>query len=159
MPIVTSIFGASHVGTIVAAPQSQVASFSLIGTEPRLPTVKAIVAGLSWKDGVNVQFTHTMGDEIYMNVFGNRMGTLTIEGVTFAAEGKSKKCVGNIHGIQGVIDWYKENRVSANDTAIVVTVGGKEPISGYLVGASYQAKDPQNWTINYRLDIATVPRS
>ena len=157
MALVGSIFGKNTpVGAVVAVADSRMATFKLVNVEPKLPLAKGIVSGISWQDGVNVQFTHTMGDDIYMNVFGNRMGTMTIKGIAFSAyECKDT----DEHGVIEYIDWYKDNRVSKKLAAIVVTVGGKEAIDGYLIGASYNTDDTEHWLVNYQLQVATVPRS
>ena len=151
-----SIFAGGNIGTVVLAKSTRTATFSMVKVKPPMPTKVGLISGISWQDGVNAQFTHTMGDDIYMNVFGNRMGTLTIKGIAFAdfeCKGASK------HGVIDIIDWYKEQRVSATGKKIVVTVGGTEAISGFLVAASYSTDDTENWLVGYQLEVATVPRA
>ena len=151
-----SIFAGGNIGAVVLAKSVRPATFSMVATKPRMPTKIGLISGIQWQDGVNAQFPHTMGDDIYMNVFGNRMGTLTIKGIAFSdfeCKGASK------HGIIDIIDWYKEHRVSTTGKNIIVTVGGTEAISGFLIGASYSTDDTENWLVGYQLEVATVPRA
>jgi hypothetical protein len=165
MPLVKSLFGEQPIGAVALVRGSRIAHFSLLETDPKITSTKAIITGFAWQDGVNVQFTHTMGDDIYMNIFGNRMGTLTINGVAFASVARAG-IVGcdspptvRAHGIISVIDWYRENRVSTKQSSIKVTVGGEASVAGYLISATYRIDDPEKWMMNYQLQIATVPRS
>jgi len=165
MPLVKSLFGEQPIGAVALVRGSRIAHFSLLETDPKITSTKAIITGFAWQDGVNVQFTHTMGDDIYMNIFGNRMGMLTINGIAFASVARAgivgcdPDPVPRQHGIISVIDWYEENRVSTKQSAIKVTIGGTVTVSGYLTSASYQINEPEKWMMNYQLQIATVPRS
>jgi hypothetical protein len=151
-----SVYAANPIGSVTLQPDARTANFSLVDGDPKIPTTKGIVTGISWKDGVNVQFTHTMGDDIYMNIFGNRMGTMTVKGVAFADLG----CKGaSEHGIIKTIKWYRDNRVSTKQAKIIIKVGGSEAIDGFLIGASYHTDDTEHWMVNYQLEVATVPRS
>ena len=155
-----SIFTGSPIGAVALVKGSKTASFSLIGVTPKTPSKKAIVTAFSWQDGVNVQFTHTMGDDVYMNVFGNRMGTLTIDGVAFNSVARTGgNCDSDPHGIVSIIDWYKDNRASTREASILVKIGGSASVSGYLVSANYITNNAEHWMVNYKLQVATVPRS
>ena len=129
---------------------------------------KAIITSWSFNENVNMQFTHTMGNDIYLNVFGNRIGTFTVNGIAFHARstrniGRDGErilgCGSEHHGIIEIIKWYRRNRIS-NPTAnrIKMTIGGKETIEGFLISASYRANDPVNWAVEYTMQIATVPK-
>jgi|TARA_R110000824_G_scaffold82768_4_gene207414 hypothetical protein len=111
-------------------------------------------------DSVNVQFTHTMGDDIYMNVFGNRMGRMNVNGLAFNSEASTGGgCDSGPHGVIDIIKWYKENRASSRTSPIEVTISGTESIEGFLVAASYSAQDTETWMIKYQMVIMTVPKA
>jgi len=167
-----SIYTASPVGATVRLPgSSSIATFSLIevkGKEKNLGLFKeqkAIVTSWSFEENVNVQFTHTMGNDIYVNVFGNRMAVLVVNGITFsstATVGADEECTDD-HGVNHIIKWYRDNRVSNPDAPerIKVTIaGGAEAtvIDGFLVNASYRANDPVSWTVEYTMQIAVIPK-
>ena len=166
----STIFTAAPVGTVARLPDGvRTATVALIkvvpaGKEDMLGSFqahKAIITSWSFNENVNVQFTHTMGNDIYLNVFGNRMGTFTVNGIAFHSTSKrgDKKCDTKPHGIIKIIEWYRKNRIS-DPTAgrIKMTIGGSETIDGFLIGASYRANDPVNWTVEYAMHIAAVPK-
>ena len=102
-----------------------------------------------------------MGNDIYMNVFGNRMGMFTVNGIAFNSTGTSGNvgCDGGPHGIIKIVQWYRDNRASeGNAPRIKVTISGADTIDGYLIAANYRANDPINWTVEYSMSIATIPR-
>jgi len=162
-----SVYTATPVGVVNSLPDSvRFATFALInvtgadGKDIKFSTHKAIVTSWTFNENVNVQFTHTMGNDIYLNVFGNRMGVCTIRGLTFNAigSGQGRNCASKSHGVEDIIQWYRDNRVSSSQDKIKVSIGGDETIEGFLIGASYQANDPVNWTVEYQLQIAAIPK-
>ena len=161
------IFNKNHVGATVLLPSgSQPATFSLIGVKGQdalggFTGQKSIITGWNYEENVNVQFTHTMGSDIYLNVFGNRMGVFSATGLSFAAtaHGVATSCTGNQHGVEKIIDWYDRNRVSnANASKINITIGSGIIISGYLISASYRTQDTESWTVQYTIQVAVIPK-
>ena len=173
-----SVYTAAPVGaTIVLPDASRTASFALISVKGRADTLgefkthKAIVTTWHLEENVNAQFTHTMGNDIYVNVFGNRMGILTVRGITFhSVSSVGEKGCDDVraadpdkpmkHGINHIIQWYQDNRVSNPDSPerINITIGKDTAVEGFLVGASYSARDPVNWTVEYTMQIAVIPK-
>lgn len=173
-----SVFTALPVGSVVRLnDEIRTATVGFIEVNGQGPFAtfiqdSAIITGWSVEEGVNVQFTHTMGNDIYLNVFGNRMGVATVSGLTFNATGVAQAqvktpgaCIkkDKPHGISRIIEWYHANRISqpgAGKITIKLS-GGKTPgsiIKGFLIGASYKSGDPENWTAEYTIQIATVPK-
>ena len=148
-----SVFASNPIGNVVVLPTNQTATFSLIDTD--IPTTKSTVMGWSMGETVNAQFTHTMGDDIYMNVFGNRVGQLTIQGISF----NTLNCDPSQHGIVEIINYYRANRISSNSQPITITIGGRGGITikGALTAATYNSNAPENWMVQYSITIATVP--
>ena len=157
-----SVFTALPVGSVVRLnDEVRTATVGFIEVNGQGPFAtfiqdSAIITGWSVEEGVNVQFTHTMGDDIYMNVFGNRIGHMTIEGISFNAV----NCDASQHGIVSIINYFRTNRISSNSQPITITIGGQGGITikGALISASYNSKDPENWMVQYVLTVATVPR-
>lgn len=158
------VFTRAPIGTVVQLPDGvRTATVGLVKVHPKnnqfdvvgsFFNQKSIVTSWSFNENVNVQFTHTMGNDIYLNVFGNRMGTFTVNGLAFHAAG----CEFSRHGIARIIEWYRRNRISnPGANRIRMTIGGSETIEGFLIGASYRANDPVNWTVEYTMQIAAVP--
>ena len=156
-----SVFAGGRTGTVVELPSIRTVKFSLIKTDPDIAIkgVKACVTAFTMDDSVNVQFTHTMGDDIYMNVFGNRMGRMNVDGLAFNASAAGGSCDTAPHGVIDIIKWYKKNRASSRTSPIEVTISGTESIEGFLVAASYSAQDTETWMIKYQMVIMTVPKA
>lgn len=160
------IFNRSHVGATVQLPSgSQPAAFSLVhaeGTDGGALGTRAqqsIITGWNYEENVNVQFTHTMGSDIYLNIFGNRMGILSLTGLSFAAESDGTQCNSSKHGIEHIIAWYRANRVS-NPLAnkVNVTIGSDLVVTGYITGSSYRAQDTESWLVQYTIQVAVIPK-
>jgi hypothetical protein len=154
-----SVFTGGRVGSVARMTGIRTVTFSLLETDPTIAKAKTALQGFSMQDNVNVQFTHTMGDDIYMNVFGNRMGVLTIDGVSFNAEASGGACDNGPHGIIKMIEWYEENRASNRLDPIEVKISGQAATQGFLIAATYRANDPMNWVVSYQMQVATVPRT
>ena len=161
------IFNKNHVGSTVLLPSgSQPATFSLIGVKGQdalggFTGQKSIITGWNYEENVNVQFTHTMGSDIYLNVFGNRMGVFSATGLSFAASATAQAgpCVGDKHGVESIIDWYDKNRVSNKDAdKVTIQIGSNVTVSGYVISASYSAQDPETWTVQYTIQVAVIPK-
>ena len=154
-----SVFAGGRVGSVTRVTGIRTVTFALLETDPTIQKVKTALQGFSMQENVNVQFTHTMGDDIYMNVFGNRMGVLTIDGLSFNAESSGVKCDSDAHGIVQMIKWYEANRASSRLDPIEVKISGEAATQGFLIAATFRAADPMNWIVNYQMQIATVPRT
>lgn len=163
-----TIFSKTPVGTVLQLPDPhKYASIALIGVKGvtdfavgNFRTEKIIVTSFTADEQVNVQFNHTMGNDIYMNVFGNRMGAFTLKGIAFNAAGiGTSGCDEGDHGIINVIKWYRANRASASfSQEIILNIKGNNAFTGYLIGANYSASRPGDYMVEYSLTIATVPR-
>jgi hypothetical protein len=100
---------------------------------------KAIFTSVNFNEGANVQFQHTLGDTIYLNVFGNRISQLKVSGIAvsgFCDAGANAVNDGE-HGISRVIQYYRESRVSSRRDPLIISIAssGKEAAyQGYLVG-------------------------
>lgn len=162
-----TVFTQMPIGTVVRlADTSKKATVGFIkvegkGTLAGFTTHKSIITAWSIEENVNVQFTHTMGNDIYLNVFGNRMGVATVTGLAFNSTSKNGNGCdgGGNHGILKIIDWYRNNRVSEpSESKITIQISDAGVISGYLIGAGYRSTDAENWSAEYTMQIATVPR-
>ncbi len=112
---------------------------------------RSIITGLTVSQEVNVQFLHTLGSYVYIYVFGDRMGAVSISGISFAANCDDDFT--QAHGLELMIQWYRQFRASRRQDPIRVMVGNT-PIEGFVTGITNQVVDPQTglvqWTINTR---------
>lgn len=102
---------------------------------PNFPSDGAIVTHAQMEQAGNYQFLHTVQDFIYVYIFGDRIGTLTVSGVAFLA-----KCSGAGVGIEEVIQYYNNNRLAIAGGPVRVGFGSI-PFEAFLTAASFNVRD------------------
>ena len=62
-------------------------SVRLLSVEPKLGfgLQRSIITRLTVSQQTNIQFLHSLGSQIFVYVFGDRMGTITLSGLSSAA--------------------------------------------------------------------------
>lgn len=101
---------------------------------------------------VNAQFQTSLKDSVYVYVFGDQMGNITIAGVAFAS-----RCQSEDSGMEDVFNYYRDNRASQKKEPIEVTFG-KQAISGFLMASELSSRDPDLLTLDFRFTISTLPK-
>lgn len=114
---------------------------------------KAILTRNALQTQVNAQFSHTFGGDIYLYVFGDKVGELGISGLAFdqGCEG------GGVTGIESVMKYYTENRVVERDTPVRITIGTSRTIPGYLIQFMADLVDPKTRIYQFTLKFAFAP--
>jgi hypothetical protein len=104
-----------------------------------------------------VQFLHTLGGDIYIYVFGDRMGTMSLEGLSAAYS-----CTDSgdtQHGIEKIYSWYQANKLSALSTPLTFVLGASTTLTAFL--GAFSADVPNINTMagimSFRLDLFLVP--
>ena len=133
-------------------------------------THRSIITKVGMSSRGNYQFFHTIGDDVYVYVFGDRMGEIAIHGISFQSntcltEGTtgstSKINPGNNnqskHGFELLYNWYLKNRISANAEPILITLGATTPFYGFVTSLTNDLADPLSRTVSYRLTVAVLP--
>jgi hypothetical protein len=94
---------------------------------------------------------------IFVYSFGERIGTITVAGVSFvgmcAIRGKT--------GIEYVLDWYEDNNVGGGGGPIQLLIGGgagSGVFKGYLVGLEVDIAKPDLRLANFAFQFQTLPR-
>jgi len=128
------------------------ASVSLEGWEG-FTGFKSIITDLTLASQGNYQFLHTLGGNIYVYVFGDRIGQLSISGLSFESTCGS---AGSI-GIERVMKYYNDNRLAGRKTPIKVTVGVATTFTAYLIGVGAKVQDTQSRLWQYSLHMALIP--
>ena len=122
------------------------------------PLIRSIITRITVAMSGNYQFLHTIGNDIYIYAFGDRIGQVTVSGLAMA--GPCSSCdtgpTGKKHGFDYVYRWYLDNRLAARKAPVRVTLGDTN-IDGFVVGLSGDAVDPQTRIMQYNLQIAAVP--
>lgn len=114
---------------------------------------RAILTRNALQAQTNAQFSHTFGGDIYLYVFGDRIGELGISGLAFDQSCDS----GGVTGIEHVMKYYQDNRVVARDSPVRITIGTSRTIPGYLIGFSADLVDPKTRIYQFTLRFAFAP--
>jgi len=118
------------------------------GFEP----LASIITSPAVTQRVNAQFQTSLKDSVYVYVFGDQMGNVTIAGVAFAS-----RCQSEDSGMEDVFNYYRDNRASQKKEPIEVTFG-KQAISGFLMASELSSRDPDLLTLDFRFTISTLPK-
>lgn len=113
---------------------------------------KSIVTRLTVSQQVNVQFLHTLGSLIYIYVFGDRMGSISLSGLSFACECPD----GTELGAEKMMMWYKKNRASKKADPCRVTIG-KTVIEGFVTSFTEDVVDPSIKLVQWGVNMASLP--
>lgn len=113
---------------------------------------KSIVTRLTVSQQVNVQFLHTLGSLIYIYVFGDRMGTVSLSGLSFACECPE----GTEIGAEKMMLWYKRNRASKKADPCRVTIG-RTVIEGFVTSFTEDVVDPSLKLVQWGVNMSSLP--
>ena len=112
----------------------------------------SIITRMTMSHQVNVQFLHTIGAHIYIYVFGDRIGSLSLSGLAFQhvcdKPGES--------GAAKMYAWYKANRASKIKDPLRVTIGD-EVIEGFVVAFNEDVVDPSIDLVQWNVQLVSLP--
>jgi hypothetical protein len=114
---------------------------------------RTIITRIGMSVSGNYQFLHTIGQDVYVYVFGDRMGQITIHGLSFSqgCEDDGK------HGFELLYDWYNAHRIANNKFPVTVTIGTKTTFRGFITALNGDVQDPLHRTIQFQLTVAVLP--
>jgi len=132
---------------------------TFIKTDPALTwsSQKSIITRITVSQQGNYQFLHTIGNDVYVYVFGDRMGSVTISGLSMTVD-----CTGGtranpgFHGFELIMKWYQENRVAMRREPVQVNIG-QTFFLGFVVGLTGDVVDPATRIMQYGLQLVTLP--
>jgi hypothetical protein len=126
-------------------------------SSPSLSSPSVLISGVNYKQEVNRQFQQSLDRDIYLYVFGDLMGGVTVKGVAFPDE-----CVSGDDGVRIILGYYADNRASNRDTPVVVQFGD-EAISGFLTQMSLNSPDnptdPSSFMYPWEMIINALPKT
>jgi hypothetical protein len=117
---------------------------------PGFPNTSVAITSIGFSQDANVQFMHSLRRIIYIYSFGERMGTVEINGVAFY-----RPCDGET-GLKALFNFYKNNSVSIRSTPVSFSVAG-EGLSGFVRGIRSTFSDSQAGVIGYSIVMASMP--
>jgi hypothetical protein len=127
-----------------------VAAVSVAGFVANVP-----LTGFALDLSTNHQFLHSLDEFIYVFAFGDRVGELTLSGITFTG----KKCPNTTSAAPGdLYSYYLQNRVSKTLKPTKITVaGGQTTLLGFLTGMRMEIPSPalpiMQWVLRYHVII------
>jgi hypothetical protein len=114
------------------------------------------VTGYALELSTNHQFLHSLDEFIYVFAFGDRIGELTLSGITFIG------CVGGAGGAadaSSVFDYYRNNRLAAKMAPTQITIGGttgSAQLLGFLTGMRLEVPNPANPIVQWVLRFTVI---
>lgn len=115
----------------------------------------SIITRLTLSHQVNAQFLHTLGSAVYIYVFGDRIGQVGLSGLSFnAACGGADARL----GVERMLDWYKDNRVSIRGSPVRVMIGNT-PIEGFVMSSSVDIVDAETGLVQWGVNMQTLPEA
>jgi hypothetical protein len=145
-------------GTVAVISSDTALPGSIVISQPQFPSggIAAIITGINLDQKTNQQFQQSLDGAVYIYVFGDQMGDISVEGIAFP-----KLCQGGRSGLFDVSDYYANNRASKTSTPIIVSAGGQN-ITGFLTGirirSNVSGEDPVALINNYSLHISALPQ-
>ena len=115
---------------------------------------KSIVSRVTIASRGNFQFLHTLGGQVFIYVFGDRIGQLGISGLSF--DSVCGDPAGTL-GIERVLNYYSNHRVAARSTPVKVSIGTATTLSAYLIGVTGDVVDPKSRIWQYNIEMALIP--
>lgn len=115
---------------------------------------RSIITRLTIAQQANFQFLHTLGGSIYIYVFGDRIGQITISGLSFGPDCDAGN--DSEYGVERMLQWYNQNKLSARKDPVVVQIG-RTPIRGFVTGVTTDIVDAKTWISQYNLSLKVIP--
>jgi hypothetical protein len=115
----------------------------------------SIITRLTIAQQTNFQFLHTLGQQIFIYSFGDRIGQMTVSGISFfrrCDEGAQSQI-----GIEKVLNFYARNKLSRRQDPVSVTLGRDITIQGFIQGSRADVIDPKQNLFSFSFQIAVIP--
>lgn len=119
---------------------------------------KSVITGVSLETENGTQFLHTLRDFVYVYTFGERVGQMTVQGLSFAAacedgEGDAPQ----FHGAEYAYAYYLEARASRLTRPVTVTLGGDTTFFAFVTGMRLDLDDAESALGKFSIGLKTVP--
>lgn len=115
---------------------------------------KSIFTSVTIAEASNYQFLHTLGNRIYIYVFGDRIGQFSLSGISFFDNCTPDRRTGISH----VIQFYRDNRITVRPGPVKVTLDPDTVLSCYLIGMRGAVMQPvSDRMFQFSLSFALLP--
>lgn len=135
-------------------------TMQLLGLDPDITFAaqRSIVTRVTLSQQVNVQFLHTLGALVYIYVFGDRMGQVSLSGLAFSCGCPQDDDVDTIDimGAELMLNWYRTNRASRRQLPTRVMIGNYV-IEGFVTGFTEDVVDPSISLVQWGVNMMALP--
>jgi hypothetical protein len=154
MPVYFS--GGAGRAIVLQDPAAQ-GTVTLAALDPSFDWVsqRSLITRATFAHQVNFQVSHSLGNDVYVYVFGDRIGQVTISGLSLAADCEAGS--NNSHGAELAYAWYQDNRLAARQAPVRVTVGVRTVIEGFVIGLGQDVVSPDSLLMSFALTLMTLP--
>lgn len=122
--------------------------------------IRGIVTNVTMTQDTNVQFMHSLRDTIFINVFGNRIGQMTVSGILFLADVcKAGGGSENSQPFKKFYEYYVGNNAVARANSINVQIGNDQSFKAFLLSFSFGVTDAQTSMGQFTMNLAVVPKT
>lgn len=121
-------------------------------------TYRAIITRVTLSQQVNLQFLHALGSMVFVYVFGDRMGSVVLSGLSFFLCECDPVC-GNPQPLidqPDIYSWYKLNRASARQTPVKIGIGNAV-LEGFVTSFNEDVVDPSINILQWTVQMMALP--
>lgn len=149
--------GKQNRGRAVVLEQDDAIAGSILDVEgwDGFAELKAIFTQVQIVEQTNHQFLHTLGDRIYLYVFGDRIGTLGLTGLAFYDNCSEDEVIGVAH----VLDYYRTRRLSRRASPLRITIDPSTVFEAYLHTFNANVVNTAQRLYQFNLTLALLPDS
>lgn len=151
--------------TLFVTKPGQVVAFQDVGALPLtiflegwpgFPSIRAAITQISGQSAGSYQFLHTLKEFIYVYVFGERIGEMTIGGLLFSEACATPNAPS---GIEQLAQYYNRYRISKYGNPLTIQIGlsGLTRVRGFLTGMRADITDAQHQLGQFVLRLHTLP--
>lgn len=149
--------GVENRGRVQSLLRPGVAQMSVVSVEDwgGFVDFKSIITNLTIAEQGNYQFLHSLGNEIFVYVFGDRIGTFGVSGISFY-----DNCGNDLSqriGISHVINYYRRQRLSNRATALQITIQPDTVLNCFLTSMRGSVLDASRRMFQFHLGLALIP--
>jgi len=144
--------------TVVIADPSVQGSVNLASLDPSFTweDQRSIITRVTVSHQGNFQFLHTLGNDVYIYVFGDRIGAITISGLSLAADCDAVDDPS--HGFERALDWYAANRLASKQGPVRIAIGARTVIEVFCSGFTGDLVDPASRIFQFGISGTLLPK-
>ena len=124
---------------------------------------RSIVTRVAMSHACNFQASHMIGNDVYLYVFGDKLGQVIISGLSMAVDcgcypgGSGYSMQADGHGIEKAYQWYLRYRVTQERKPVTVTIGSTTHFQGILINMDTDTHSEENFLMRYTMTVQTIP--